>query len=76
MHFLRVLFLRCVRFLRPAVIACAAFCVAFFLQVLKEKGERQVRKIMPGKRPWVFSSRVIRADECGRSTRDPRFPSG
>ena len=29
--------LRCVVFLRPAVIACAAFC--FFLRVLKEKGE-------------------------------------
>ena len=51
-------------------------CVAFFLRVLKEKGERQVRKIMPGKRPWGFSPRAFRADECGRSTRDPRFPSG
>ena len=45
----------------------ALSCVAlFFLRVLKEKGERQVRKIMPGKRPWVFSPRAFRADECGR----------
>ena len=59
-------FLRALRFvLRPAVIACAAFFFAGF------EGKRGATR---GKRPWVFSPRAFRADECGRSTHDPRFP--
>ena len=60
--------LRCVRFLRPAVIACAAYA----FRGTSREGKRGATR---GKRPWVFSPRAFRADECGRSTHDPRFPS-
>ena len=54
--------------LRVFVVACvfSAFCL-FAGRVVKEKGEPLVRKIMPGKRPWVFSPLVIRAETCGRT---------
>ena len=60
--------------LRLALRAFFAFCVTCFLRCGKSrKGKRGATR---GKQPWVFSPRVIRADECGRSTHDPRFPSG
>ena len=57
----------CVRFLR-------AFCVAF-LRVFCVKVFEGKRGAKRGKRPWVFSPLAIRADECGRSAHNSRFPS-
>ena len=55
----------CVRFLRPAVIACAACC---FLRVLKEKGEPRGENDH-GAFPLVSLGQMSAA---GR-THDPRF---
>ena len=59
---LRAFFLRFV-FLRPAVIACVAYCAAYAFRGTSRKGKRGATR---GKRPWVFSPRAFRADECGR----------
>ena len=60
--------------LRVFVVACvfALSCAAFCLCGKSRKGKRGATR---GKRPWVFSPRAFRADECGRSTHDPRFLS-
>ncbi len=64
---------RCV--LRVFVVACvfALSCAAFCLCGTSRKGKRGATR---GKRPWGFPPRAFRADKCGRSTHDPRFPSG
>ena len=57
-------FLRALRFvLRPAVIACVAYCAAYAFRGTSREGKRGATR---GKRPWVFSPRAFRADECGR----------
>ena len=61
---LRPAFLRALHFvLRPAVIARVSYCAAYAFCGTSRKGKRGATR---GKRPWVFSPRVIRADECGR----------
>ena len=59
--------------LRVFVVACvfALSCAAFCLCGTSREGKRGATR---GKRPWVFSPRAFRADKCGRSTHDPRFP--
>ena len=54
---------RCV--LRVFVVACvfALSCAAFCLCGTSREGKRGATR---GKRPWVFSPRAFRADECGR----------
>ena len=50
--------------LRPAVIARVAYCAAYAFRGTSRKGKRGATR---GKRPWGFSPRVIRAEECGRT---------
>ena len=50
-------FCRCVRFLRPAFLRALRCLLSGF------EGKRGATR---GKRPWVFSPRAFRADECGR----------
>ena len=43
--------------------SCFCRCAAFCLCGTSRKGKRGATR---GKRPWVFSPRAFRADECGR----------
>ena len=49
--------------LRVFVVACVFACAAFCLCGTTAEGKRGATR---GKRPWVFSPRAFRADECGR----------
>ena len=60
-HALRPAFLRALRFF-------FAFCAAVFVAAYAFCGKSREGKrgATRGKRPWVFSPRAFRADECGR----------